>query len=303
MFFYKQRRVALCALTNWQRSIVCYDNFMRWPHFEHVIFDCDSTLSTIEGIDFLAELAGRKDEVEQLTKLAMDGELDLEEVYARRLSAIVPNAAQIRAVRDAYKRTIVTDADTLIAALKSLGHNIYIISGGLYEPVAEFGVFLGVARENIRAVEIEYDQLSGKWWEGDDSTLDYLAFDEGPLTVSDGKARIVRELIGDKQGRSLLIGDGNSDFHASAAVDLFVGFGGVESRQQVRDNAPAFIHSESIAPLLALAAGPALMKNLSTKSHINLLQKTHDLITQGAITFNDARLGQKFQAAYQAVYL
>ena len=53
---------------------------MRWPPYDHIFFDCDSTLSTIEGIDILAENVGKKDEVEELTKAAMEGQLDLEDV-------------------------------------------------------------------------------------------------------------------------------------------------------------------------------------------------------------------------------
>ncbi|MCC6606951.1 MAG: phosphoserine phosphatase, partial [Anaerolineae bacterium] len=33
---------------------------MRWPPYKHVFFDCDSTLTTVEGIDVLAETAGKK---------------------------------------------------------------------------------------------------------------------------------------------------------------------------------------------------------------------------------------------------
>lgn len=278
---------------------------MRWPHYDHVFFDCDSTLSTIEGIDILAEHAGKKDAIEALTKAAMEGELGLEDVYARRLAEITPTQEQIRHIRSAYKNTIVEDADIMVSLLQELGHEVYIISGGLYDPVAEFGVSLGVARENIRAVKLEFDQLSGRWWDingGHANNASYLDFDEGPLTISDGKAQIVRELIGAKKGRSLLIGDGSSDLRASRAVDLFVGFGGVEARKPVLEGAPTFIHTASIAPLLALAAGPAAVHKLLNSNHHAVAQKVFRLIDEGAVTFNDERLGEKFQRAYQAVY-
>ena len=50
---------------------------MRWPPYRHVIFDCDSTLTKVEGIDILAEAAGKGDEVRRLTDAAMNGEIDL----------------------------------------------------------------------------------------------------------------------------------------------------------------------------------------------------------------------------------
>ena len=42
--------------------------------FRAVCFDCDSTLSRLEGIDELASRYGRKDEVALLTEAAMNGE-------------------------------------------------------------------------------------------------------------------------------------------------------------------------------------------------------------------------------------
>ncbi len=278
---------------------------MRWPHYDHIFFDCDSTLSTIEGIDILAEHAGKKDAIEALTKAAMEGELGLEDVYAKRLAEITPTQDQIRHIRSAYKNTIVEDADLLVSLLQELGHHVYIISGGLYDPVAEFGVSLGVPRQRIRAVKLEFDELSGRWWDTNSGTANnasYLDFDEGPLTISDGKAQIVKELLGDKKGRSLLIGDGSSDLRASRAVDLFVGFGGVEARKPVLEAAPTFIHSASIAPLLALAVGPATLHKLLNTNHHAVAQKAFKLIDEGALTFNDERLSEKFQKAYQAVH-
>ncbi|MFO7539579.1 MAG: HAD-IB family phosphatase [Chloroflexota bacterium] len=278
---------------------------MRWPHYDHIIFDCDSTLTTIEGIDVLAESVGKKWRVEVLTRAAMDGELDLEEVYAKRLRAVRPTRGQIQAIRRRYKQNIVEDAATVIATLQMLGHQVYIISGGLAEPVEEFGVYLGVPRANIRAVDVRYNELSGKWWQRQEhypvSDEHYLSFAEGALTVSDGKAEIVQQLVGGKNGRSLLIGDGSSDLLAGRAVDLFVGYGGVTARRRVLAEAPAFIHSPSLAPLLALAAGPAVLARWQAGQSVSpLVQKSIQLIKTGAITFTDERLKEKFQQAFHS---
>jgi phosphoserine phosphatase len=276
---------------------------MRWPHYDHIIFDCDSTLTTIEGIDVLAESAGKKWRVEVLTRAAMDGELDLEEVYAKRLRAVRPTRGQIQEIRRRYKRNIVEDAAAVITTLQQFGHQVYIISGGLAEPVEEFGIYLGVPRAHIRAVGVRYNQLSGNWWQRqthyDVADEHYLTFNEGALTVSDGKAEIVQQLVGGKNGRTLLIGDGSSDLLAGDAVDLFVGYGGVVARERVLAEAPVFIHSLSLAPLLALAAGPAMLARLNRSEQLGpLAQKSIQLIKTGAITFTDERLKDKFQQAF-----
>ncbi|GJM41859.1 MAG: phosphoserine phosphatase [Ardenticatenaceae bacterium] len=278
---------------------------MRWPPYKHVFFDCDSTLTTVEGIDILAETAGKKWRVEVLTNAAMDGKLDLEEVYAKRLQAVRPTHDQIRQIRTVYKRNIVADAQAVIAALQFLGHQVYIISGGLAEPVQEFGVFLGVPKQNIRAVQVDYDQLSGQWWQANGQSAKqarYLDYEEGALTVSDGKAQIVHELLGTQNGRSLLIGDGSSDLLASRTVDLFVGYGGVVQRDRVKAESPVFLHTPSLAPLLLLAAGPAAIRKVKNTPHEAVFQKAFSLINTGAIDFNHERLKEKFQQAYQTIY-
>jgi phosphoserine phosphatase len=273
---------------------------MRWPPYEHIFFDCDSTLTAVEGIDILAETAAKKWRVETLTNAAMNGELDLGEVYGKRLQAIKPTRKQVQAIKQIYKRNLVEDAAEVIAILHDLGHKVYIISGGLAEPVAEFGVWLGVPRERIRAVGLSYNALSGHWWQPETTWEEqYLNFEQGSLTISDGKAEIVRELLGEQDGRSLLIGDGSSDLLAGTAVDLFIGYGGVVVREQVLAEAAAYIHSRSLAPLLALAAGPAALKRLKNQ---DLAQKAIQIIQNGGITFQNEQLNQKFRKACQAVY-
>ena len=236
-------------------------NTMRgaWRGCDLILFDCDSTLSKIEGIDELARLKGKEQRVGLLTNKAMDGELDLAEVYGKRLQAIRPSRAQLKAVEERYWETLVEDAPEVIAALHHLGKRVFIISGGLLDAVRGFGRRLGVPRERIRAVELEYNELSGDWWRyhepGAQQAKTYLAYDEGPLTISDGKARIIDELAGATQGRRMMIGDGSSDLAARGAVDLFVGYGGVVARERVRAEAPVFILAESLAAVLALAGG------------------------------------------------
>ena len=233
----------------------------------------------------------------------MEGQLDLEEVYAKRLQAIRPTRGQVMAIHRAYKRHMVEDASRVVTALQSLGHKVYIISGGLAEPVEEFGVFLGIPRERIRAVGLTYNELSGRWWEQTErGSEQYMTFEEGALTVSNGKADVVRQLLGDQRGRSLLVGDGNSDLLAGEAVDLFVGFGGVVSRPRVLEVAPVFIHSPSLAPLVAIAGGPAALRSLRVGPMMvqSLTTKALYLIATGAVTFKDPDLGARFRRAMLA---
>lgn len=277
---------------------------MRWPHYEHVFFDCDSTLTAVEGIEVLAEAAGLRERIAELTQAAMEGDLDLNDIYDMRLRAVQPTRQQVLDIRRSYKRHMVEDAALVVTALQSLGHKVYIISGGLAEPVEEFGIYLGIPRERIRAVGITYNELSGHWWEKKAARREkqYLTYDDGALTVSDGKAQIVRELLGDQRGRSLLIGDGVSDLLAGRAVDLFVGYGGVNTRSKVQNEAPVFINCQSLAPLLPLAGGPAALRLLRTghMQYQTLSTKAAYLIHTGVVTFNNEHLESKFRGAFLA---
>jgi phosphoserine phosphatase len=234
-----------------------------WAPFEVVVFDCDSTLAAVEGIDELARWQGRAAEVEALTAQAMNGEVPLEAVYSRRLALLQPTREQLRQLGRLYRDHVVPGAREVAAALQALGRQVFIVSGGLAEPVREFGAWLGVPAGQIHAVGTEYDQLSGAWWEtwkhprGHNPQERYLAHDGGPLTIGRGKAEIIRRLRQTQRGRAMLVGDGTSDLEAREAVDLFVGFGGVVARERVAAGAEVFVHSRSLAPILPLAIAKA----------------------------------------------
>jgi phosphoserine phosphatase len=230
-----------------------------WLPFDIVIFDCDSTLSTVEGIDELARWQGKEKEIEALTNAAMNGELDLSEVYSRRLEILNPTRDHIDQLGRLYVDTLVPDAREVVGGLQAAGRKVFIVSGGLAAGVRAFGVWLGILDARIHAVELEYNQLAGRWWEtwthpaGRNGFEQVLAHDGGPLTIGKGKADIIRRIRAEHAGRAMLVGDGTSDLEAAPAVDLFVGFGGVVSRDKVRASAPAFINTLSLAPILPMA--------------------------------------------------
>ncbi len=276
----------------------------RWMSFDLIFFDCDSTLSTIEGIDELARLKGKEWRVGLLTEKAMNGDLDLEAVYGKRLRAIRPTRGELKAIEERYWETIVDDAQAVLDALRALKKEVFIISGGLAEAVRGFGKRLGVPVENIRAVELEYNQLSGDWWRYHDPQTQhgqtYLDYSGGPLTYTSGKPAIIRELAQGKRGRRLMVGDGSSDLATRDVVDLFAGFGGVVTREKVLRDSETFIHSGSIAPVLPLAAGPAGYARLKGTPHQAVFERGIELALAGELTFADDELRQTFERVFKA---
>src|SRR5918999_6085058 len=153
---------------------------MPSSRFGSVIFDCDSTLSAIEGIEELAH--AHREEIARLTEAAMRGEIPLEDVYGRRLALVRPTRDQVNALGDRYVRTLVTDARETIAALLSEHIEVRVMSGGIRQAVVTLAMSLGLTERAVAAVDVHFDENG-----------DYAGFDEdSPLARSGGK-RIVLE--------------------------------------------------------------------------------------------------------------
>lgn len=278
-----------------------------WSPFDLIFFDCDSTLSAIEGIDELARAKGKAGRVGLLTNKAMDGELDLGDVYGKRLKAIKPTRAQLKAIEERYWETVVEDALEVIAALRFLGKQVFIISGGLIDAVLGFGRRLGVDPQRIRAVELEYNELSGRWWDYHEPEAQqaktYLDYGAGPLTVSHGKSRIISELAGDRPGRRLMIGDGASDLAARDAVDLFIGYGGVVAREALLQESAVFIHAESLSPILPLAAGLRGWRAIRNTQHEATFRKgIAAALNEQSVSFRDESLRDSFFRDFEDIH-
>ena len=276
---------------------------MRWPLYDHVIFDFDSTLTKVEGIDILANQAGVGEQISHLTNQAMDGKIDLEKVYAKRLSTIRPTRGSIRALKEEYRSHLTEDAEQVIGALQYLKHSVYIVSGGLLDPIIEIGTALGIPKDNIRAVDLEYNEFSGDWWLAQTDEFNrnqaVLKTHETELEKTHGKASVIRSLLANRVGRSILIGDGTSDLAACRTVDLFVGFTGVVARERVVQDAPLVLSSESLAPVLVVAGGVDVNQKLKYSGYQNLCRKAYDLIDAEVLRFNDNNLKEDFLSVYR----
>jgi phosphoserine phosphatase len=209
--------------------------------YASVIFDCDSTLAAIEGID---ELAGeQRDAVAQLTDAAMRGELALEDVYGRRLELIRPNRAAIERLAALYVDAIVPDARETIAALSAGGVAVYVVSGGLLGPVLAVARTLAIAPDHVAAVDVRFDDQG-----------EYAGFDTAsPLSRQEGKRAIIERWTPAVPRPSLLVGDGATDLAARPAVDAFAAYAGVAARPAVMAAADVVLLDRSLAPVAALA--------------------------------------------------
>lgn len=213
--------------------------------FRCVIFDCDSTLCAIEGIQVLG--AAHHDEIARLTASAMHGHIALEDVYARRLELARPARRDLKALAEQYVSTLVPDARDVVKALDAEGIEVRIVSGGLRPAVLAVARALGVPEERVAAVDLRFDDGGA-----------YCGFDESsPLSRSGGKRTVIAAWQPPVPRPSMLVGDGATDLEARPAVDAFIAFAGVVRRQDVVDRADRVIDGPSLAPVVPLALGGA----------------------------------------------
>lgn len=209
--------------------------------YDVICFDCDSTLSKIEGIDELARWAGVGEAMAQLTDAAMNGELPLEAVYAKRLETIQPDRASIQKLADVYISEIVDGTKEVFDALLKQDKDVHIISGGLRQAILPLAAYLGLPENHVHAVDIYFNNDGS-----------YQGFDlDSPLARSGGKHEVCKRLL---QGKSslALIGDGKTDMEAKQLGVTVIGFGGVCDREVTREMADEFISETNLKAILSL---------------------------------------------------
>jgi phosphoserine phosphatase len=196
---------------------------MMTPAYASVVLDVDSTISGIEGIDWLAQRRGdivaRK--VASLTDAAMRGEIPLEEVYGARLGAIRPRRDDVDALSRAYVNEIAPDAVETIRRLRRAGVHIVMVSGGLRHALVRLAFHLGVDLSDLHAVDIHFDAVGA-----------FTGFDQSsPLTTSEGKRAVVESLALPRP--ILAVGDGATDVAMRDVTDRFAAFTGFVTRPGV----------------------------------------------------------------------
>jgi len=206
--------------------------------FDVICFDCDSTLSKIEGIDELARRVGLGEELSKLTDLAMNGIVPLEAVYGRRLSLIRPDQYSINWLADFYIAEIVEGVKDVFAALLAQDKTVHIISGGLRQAILPLADHLGLPESHVHAVDIYFNE--------DGSYLNYDL--NSPLARTGGKAVVVGTLKG--QGSLVMVGDGKTDMEAKEAGAYVLGFGGVVDRAIVRELADFYTTESTLFSVL-----------------------------------------------------
>ena len=206
------------------------------------VSDMDSTMIGQECIDELADYAGIKAQIAEITERAMQGELDFEAALRERVALLAGlDESAIHACL-AERISATPGAKTLVATLAALGTRTVLVTGGFYhfaDPVAEM---LGFHRVVGNRLAVEDGKLTGGLI--------------GPITDSAVKAAVLREeLAGLGEGaHSLATGDGANDIPMIEAATYGFAY---RAKPKARAAANGRVDSEDLTAVLTLLGIPS----------------------------------------------
>eukprot|EP00960_Hanusia_phi_P068995 766980-Hanusia_phi.AAC.6 len=148
---------------------VCWSRLKRADVF---CFDVDSTLITSESIVELAKCKGVQDQVAQLTRSAMNGELSFHEALARRMALMRPTRRDVADMTAGDSIKLTPNVKRLFEALRArcptilppLPHNrgrkksIFLLTGGFWELIDPLARELGLSREQVYCNSLLFDE-------------------------------------------------------------------------------------------------------------------------------------------------
>ena len=126
-----------------------------------LIADMDSTMITIECIDELADYAGIKAQVAEVTERAMRGELDFEGALDARVALLKGLDASVIDRCHAERVVIMGGAKPLVRTMRANGHDCYLVSGGFTVFADRVAEGIGFTRALSNTLDIHGGFLTG----------------------------------------------------------------------------------------------------------------------------------------------
>ncbi|UYY77696.1 phosphoserine phosphatase SerB [Sphingomonas sp. R1] len=126
-----------------------------------LVADMDSTMITVECIDELADYAGIKPQIAEVTERAMRGELDFAEALDARVALLkgLPETAIDQCLEERVR--LMPGAEALVQTMRARGAHTILVSGGFTRFAEPVGTRIGFERRIANVLEIEDGRLTG----------------------------------------------------------------------------------------------------------------------------------------------
>ncbi|HHI30383.1 phosphoserine phosphatase SerB [Methanosarcinales archaeon ex4484_138] len=188
-----------------------------------IVFDMDSTLIDAETIDELAKAAGVGDEVAEITRRAMNGEMDYGEALRKRV-ALLRGLSVERAIEAVDQIQYNPGAKELVDRVRSLGYRTAMISGGFTLSADRIGRELGMDYVYSNELVVNGNIFTGEV--------------RGPLTEHDSKMRVLIRIAkeeGVDHKKCVVIGDGANDIQLFKEAGCRIAFNSKPVLQKYAD--------------------------------------------------------------------
>ena len=185
----------------------------RFADLKLLAMDMDSTLITIECIDELGDLAGKRAEISAVTARAMRGEIDFSESLRRRVGLLA--GLGVDALERVYRERLRLSpgAEALVAACRKHGVKLLLVSGGFAFFTDRLKARLGLDYTISNELGIADAKLTGGI--------------VGRVVDAEAKAARFREVahaLGASREQTVAIGDGANDLKMLAEAGLSVAY-------------------------------------------------------------------------------